>query len=76
MARVLVEGGALAVENAMKAAFDWKVRKNMVKGVNSPDAPERELKGQKILHFEQCFHGRTGYTLALTNTFDPRKTQR
>ena len=24
----LIEGGALAVENALKAAFDWKVRKN------------------------------------------------
>jgi L-lysine 6-transaminase len=70
-----ISGGALAVENALKTAFDWKVRKNMAKGVNSMDTPEAELKGQKVLHFEQCFHGRTGYTLALTNTFDPRKTQ-
>jgi L-lysine 6-transaminase len=70
-----ISGGALAVENALKTAFDWKVRKNMAKGVNSMDTPEAQLKGQKILHFQQCFHGRTGYTLALTNTFDPRKTQ-
>jgi L-lysine 6-transaminase len=70
-----ISGGALAVENALKTAFDWKVRKNIAKGVNSMDTPESELKGQKVLHFEQCFHGRTGYTLALTNTFDPRKTQ-
>ncbi|MFH1501512.1 MAG: L-lysine 6-transaminase [Candidatus Eisenbacteria bacterium] len=70
-----VSGGALAVENALKTAFDWKVRKNMVKGVNRPDTPERDLKGTKIVHFEQCFHGRSGYTLSLTNTFDPRKTQ-
>jgi L-lysine 6-transaminase len=70
-----ISGGALAVENALKTAFDWKVRKNIAKGVNSMDTPEAELRGQKILHFQQCFHGRTGYTLALTNTFDKRKTQ-
>jgi len=70
-----VSGGAVAVENALKTAFDWKVRKNIAKGVNSFDTPEGQLKGQKIIHFEQAFHGRTGYTLALTNTFDPRKTQ-
>ncbi len=62
-----VEGGALAVENALKAAFDWKVRKNFRKGYR------REV-GTKILHFEQAFHGRSGYTLSLTNTADPRKT--
>jgi L-lysine 6-transaminase len=63
-----VSGGALAVENAMKAAFDWKVRKNFEKGY-------KEEKGLKIIHFEQAFHGRTGYTLSVTNTFDPRKTK-
>ncbi len=62
-----VEGGALAVENQLKAAFDWKVRKNFRKGYR------REV-GTKVLHFEQAFHGRTGYTLSLTNTADPRKT--
>jgi L-lysine 6-transaminase len=70
-----ISGGALAVENALKTAFDWKIRKNIEKGVNRPDAPERDLKGQKIIHFEQCFHGRSGYTLSLTNTFDPKKTK-
>ncbi|MBD3349658.1 MAG: L-lysine 6-transaminase [Candidatus Eisenbacteria bacterium] len=70
-----VSGGTLAVENALKAAFDWKVRKNIQKGVNSADAPERELKGTQVIHFEQAFHGRSGYTLPLTNTFDPRKTK-
>jgi L-lysine 6-transaminase len=70
-----VSGGALAVENALKTAFDWKVRKNIEKGVNSADTPEGRLKGTKVIHFEQCFHGRSGYTLSLTNTFDPRKTQ-
>lgn len=64
----LVAGGALAVENALKAAFDWKVRKNFARGL-------AEERGQKIIHFEQCFHGRSGYTLSLTNTADPRKTK-
>lgn len=63
-----IEGGGLAVENALKTAFDWKVRKNFKKGYKEP-------KGYKIIHFQQCFHGRTGYTLSLTNTHDPRKTQ-
>ncbi|MEZ4696241.1 MAG: L-lysine 6-transaminase [Rhodothermales bacterium] len=63
-----VSGGALAVENALKTAFDWKVRKNFQKGYR------REV-GAKVLHFDQAFHGRSGYTLSLTNTADPRKTQ-
>ncbi len=62
-----VEGGSLAVENQLKAAFDWKIRKNFRKGY-------RRETGTKILHFEQAFHGRSGYTLSLTNTADPRKT--
>ncbi|NQV74401.1 L-lysine 6-transaminase [bacterium] len=62
-----VSGGALAVENALKTAFDWKVRKNYQKGYR------REV-GTKVLHFDQAFHGRSGYTLSLTNTADPRKT--
>ena len=62
-----VAGGTLGVENALKAAFDWKVRKNFAKGY-------REERGHKVLHFEQAFHGRSGYTLSLTNTADPRKT--
>lgn len=63
-----ISGGALAVENALKAAFDWKVRKNFAKGI-------REEKGYQVIHFRQSFHGRSGYTLSLTNTADPRKTQ-
>ena len=61
-----IEGGALGVENALKVAFDWKVRKNMAAGKGE--------KGSKVIHFKQAFHGRTGYTLSLTNTTDPRKT--
>ena len=61
-----IEGGSLAVENALKVAFDWKVRKNMAAGKGE--------KGSKVIHFKQAFHGRTGYTLSLTNTTDKRKT--
>jgi len=63
-----ISGGALAVENALKTAMDWKVRKNFQKGIN-------EEKGSKIIHFKEAFHGRSGYTLSLTNTFDPKKTK-
>lgn len=60
-----IEGGALAVENALKAAFDWKVRLNKRKGIKG------EL-GHQIIHFREAFHGRSGYTMSLTNT-DPNK---
>ncbi len=62
-----VAGGTLAVENALKTAFDWKVRKNFAKGYT------REL-GHQVLHLQEAFHGRSGYTLSLTNTADPVKT--
>jgi L-lysine 6-transaminase len=62
-----VSGGALAVENALKVAMDWKVQKNFIKGY-------REEKGTAVLHFAQAFHGRSGYTLSLTNTV-PDKTK-
>lgn len=61
-----VSGGALAVENALKTAFDWKVRKNLANGKNEG--------GSKIIHFQESFHGRTGYTLSLTDSPDTRKT--
>jgi L-lysine 6-transaminase len=61
-----VDGGALAVENALKTAFDWKVRKNFTKGYT-------EERGRQVIHFRRAFHGRSGYTLSLTNT-DPTKT--
>lgn len=61
-----VDGGTLAVENALKTAFDWKVRKNFVKGYT-------EERGTQVIHFRKAFHGRSGYTLSLTNT-DPVKT--
>ena len=61
-----IDGGALAVENALKTAFDWKKRLNLKKGINK--------EGDKIIYFNQAFHGRSGYTMTLTNTSDPRKT--
>ncbi|MEQ1832840.1 MAG: L-lysine 6-transaminase [Candidatus Eisenbacteria bacterium] len=63
-----VAGGALGVENALKAAMDWKVRQNMRKGITGE-------KGTQILHFREAFHGRSGYTVSMTNTADPRKYQ-
>lgn len=66
-----IEGGALAVENALKVAFDWKVRKNIEKGLIADEVTPR--LGTKILHFRGAFHGRTGYTLSLTNSFSPAK---
>jgi L-lysine 6-transaminase len=63
-----VEGGALAVENALKTAFDWKSRRNEAAG-RSPEL------GTKVLHLRRAFHGRSGYTLSLTNT-EPNKTAR
>ena len=63
-----VEGGALAVENALKAAFDWKSRWNEAHGLDP-------ALGTRVLHLQDAFHGRSGYTLSLTNT-DPVKTAR
>ena len=63
-----IEGGALAVENALKVAFDWKSRKNEAAG------RDRNL-GTQIMHLTHAFHGRSGYTLSLTNT-EPNKTDR
>jgi L-lysine 6-transaminase len=64
----LIAGGSAAVENALKAAMDWKVRRNFARGA-------REERGHTIIHFRDAFHGRGGYTLSLTNTADPRKHQ-
>ncbi|HEX6578857.1 MAG TPA: L-lysine 6-transaminase [Jiangellaceae bacterium] len=63
-----VEGGALAVENALKVAFDWKSRHNEANGRSAG-------LGTRIMHLTRAFHGRSGYTLSLTNT-EPAKTAR
>ncbi|GGH03060.1 L-lysine 6-transaminase [Mucilaginibacter phyllosphaerae] len=62
-----IAGGSLAIENALKVAMDWKVQKNFAKGHTTE-------KGFKVIHFENAFHGRSGYTLSLTNT-QPVKTK-
>ena len=71
----LVSGGALAVENALKTAFDWKVRKNLARlnGIPGSEVGLLHGLGSKVIHFQDAFHGRSGYTLSLTNTSDPRK---
>ncbi|MGW0180101.1 L-lysine 6-transaminase [Nocardia sp. NPDC003345] len=65
-----IDGGALAVENALKTAFDWKSRHNERHGRTTRPGQEGG-----VLHLTGAFHGRTGYTLSLTNT-DPVKTER
>ncbi|MXV51338.1 L-lysine 6-transaminase [Pedobacter sp. HMF7647] len=62
-----IAGGGLAIENALKVAMDWKVQKNFEKGYTKE-------KGFKVIHFEHAFHGRTGYTMSMTNT-SPEKTK-
>jgi L-lysine 6-transaminase len=61
----VIAGGALAVENALKTAMDWKIRKNLAAG------GKKEL-GSQVIHFKEAFHGRSGYTLSLTNTADTK----
>jgi len=63
-----IEGGALAVENALKVAFDWKSRHNETNGRDG-------ALGTRVLHLTRAFHGRSGYTMSLTNT-EPAKTAR
>ncbi len=61
-----ISGGALAIENGLKTAFDWKIRKNIEKG-------NGDKLGTQVIYFKEAFHGRTGYTLSLTNTFNLNK---
>ena len=57
-----IAGGGLAVENAMKAAFDWKARQ-----LGRTDFTH-DVNDLVIVHFKEAFHGRTGYTMSVTNT--------
>ncbi|WP_433871320.1 L-lysine 6-transaminase [Saccharopolyspora sp. CA-218241] len=61
-----IDGGTLAVENALKVAFDWKTKVNARAGIG--------VRGSRVLHLERAFHGRSGYTMSLTNT-DPTKVR-
>jgi L-lysine 6-transaminase len=63
-----IEGGGLAIENALKVAFDWKSRWNEAHGIDPG-------LGTRVMHLQNAFHGRTGYTMSLTNT-DPNKVAR
>jgi len=64
-----IDTGTLAVENALKAAFDWKAQ---LMGLKQDSAAD-ELQ---VIHFTQAFHGRSGYTLSLTNNIhNPLKTK-
>ncbi|MEX2144371.1 MAG: L-lysine 6-transaminase [Anaerolineales bacterium] len=72
----LIGGGALAVENALKVAFDWKVRRNFAR-LSQPSADGSLHRidglGGRVIHFREAFHGRSGYTMSMTNTEDARK---
>jgi len=59
-----IDGGTLAVENAIKCAFDWKAKKL---GLNY-SAKEFLVNKMDVVHLEEAFHGRSGYCLSLTNT--------
>jgi L-lysine 6-transaminase len=63
--KFFIDGGALAVENALKAAFDWKAKRL--------GYDESKVDRLEVCHLRQSFHGRSGYTLSLTNT-DSNKT--
>jgi L-lysine 6-transaminase len=72
----LIGGGALAVENALKVAFDWKVRRNFARvGKPAADGGLHRIDGLggRVIHFREAFHGRSGYTMSMTNTEDARK---
>ena len=71
-----IDYGTLAVENTFKVAMDWKVQKLIQKGKITPGEAFDGRRGTKIMHFNEAFHGRSGYTLSVTNTNDPNKHQR
>lgn len=52
-------GGALAVENGLKAAFDWKMKRMGL--------PEERCSELGVIHLHEAFHGRSGYTMSMTN---------
>jgi len=71
-----IDYGTQAVENAIKVAMDWKVQKLLAKGKVTAGEAVSGTKGTKVIHFNEAFHGRGGYTLSITNTIDPNKYQR
>lgn len=57
-----IDGGCLAVDNAIKCAMDWKTHKR-----------KQQYKWD-VVGLKSAFHGRSGYPLSLTNT-NPEKTR-
>ena len=57
-------GGAIAVENALKAAFDWKGKKMGI-------SDEKSFNSLQVVYLKEAFHGRTGYTMSMTNNHNP-----
>lgn len=68
-----IDYGTLAIENALKVAMDWKVRKLLSRGKITQDEANWGLRGTKVIHFKDAFHGRSGYAISMTNTADPNK---
>jgi len=68
-----IDYGTLAVENTFKVAMDWKVRKLLQQGKCCRGDAVKGRRGTKVIHFNDAFHGRSGYTLTVTNTQDPNK---
>jgi len=58
-----ISGGCLGVENALKAAFDWKWQKLQTDGKSKLI----NVNNMDVIHLREAFHGRSGYTLSLTN---------
>ncbi|NUN45274.1 L-lysine 6-transaminase [bacterium] len=71
----MISGGALAIENALKTAFDWKVRKQHPNGFSSIEQEEDYVNSMKVIYFKEAFHGRSGYTMTMTNTHYRYKVQ-
>lgn len=57
-------GGAIAVENGLKAAFDWKGKKMGI-------TENKAYNSLQVIYLKEAFHGRSGYTMSMTNNDNP-----
>src|SRR5437764_164380 len=64
-----------AVLSRHMLADGYEIVMDLAKSKGSLVFDSRRERGAQIMHLREAFHGRTGYTLSLTNTADPRKTQ-
>jgi L-lysine 6-transaminase len=55
-----IHGGGLAVENALKIAFDWK------RYINNKTGFKVDSNEMQVIALEDAFHGITGYGLSLS----------